>query len=100
MKKILLFLVAGSVVLGGCAASNETASTTARTSSTSSGAKVKIINGKRYVWVAPELGSNMPARWVPEDSPAVQAARQTGTLDPSVLTNTQSAPGQSLLGGN
>lgn len=99
MKTILLFLVAGSVVLGGCAASNETASTTARTSSTSSGAKVKIINGKRYVWVAPELGSNVPGRWVPEDSPAAQMARQTGTLDRSVIQNTQSAPGQGLPGG-
>ncbi|MBA3832272.1 MAG: hypothetical protein H0X34_10340 [Chthoniobacterales bacterium] len=99
MKKILLFLVAGSVVLGGCATSNETASTTARTSSTTSDRNVKIINGKRYVFVAPELGSNIPGRWVPESSPAAQMARQTGTIDPSVIQNTQSAPGQGLPGG-
>jgi len=31
-----------------------------------SNARVKIVNGKRYVWVGPETGSNMGGRWVEE----------------------------------
>ena len=31
-------------------------------------AKVKIINGKRYVWVGSEMGSNLGGRWVEEGS--------------------------------
>ncbi|MGI8819658.1 MAG: hypothetical protein ACR2ID_02110 [Chthoniobacterales bacterium] len=30
--------------------------------------KVKIINGKRYVWTGPETGSHMGGRWVEEGS--------------------------------
>lgn len=29
--------------------------------------KVKIVNGKRFVWVGPEIGSQMGGRWIPEE---------------------------------
>jgi hypothetical protein len=35
---------------------------------------VRIIKGKRYVWMPPEVGSNMGGRWVPEGSPGAPAA--------------------------
>lgn len=50
---------------------------------------VKIIGGKRYVFVEAGLGSNMPARWVPEDSPAAQNAPATQTVDPGTIQNLQ-----------
>lgn len=31
-------------------------------------AKVRILNGKRYVWLPPETGSHMGGRWVEEGS--------------------------------
>ncbi|MEP6956120.1 MAG: hypothetical protein ABI883_04790 [Chthoniobacterales bacterium] len=31
-------------------------------------AKTKVINGKNYVWMPPETGSNMGGRWVEEGS--------------------------------
>ncbi len=99
MKKIFFSLVAGVVVLNGCATKQETVTTTPTTTRSSS-AKVKIINGKRYVFVPGELGSNIPGRWVPEDSPDAQAARQTGSIDTDTIRRTQEAPGQSLPGGN
>jgi hypothetical protein len=45
-------------------------------------ANVKIIKGKRYVWMPPELGSNMGGKWVPEGSPrAPRANTQRGNQD-------------------
>ncbi|MBA2432425.1 MAG: hypothetical protein H0V56_09985 [Chthoniobacterales bacterium] len=38
---------------------------------------VKIINGKRFVWMPPELGSNMGGKWVPEGSPGAPRANIT-----------------------
>jgi hypothetical protein len=37
-------------------------------------------NGKKMVWIAPQLGSNMPGHWVAEDSPEAIAAKSAGTL--------------------
>ena len=45
--------------------------------------KVKIMNGKRYVWVGPELGSHMGGKWVPEED--LRAG------DPNARRNSQSA---------
>lgn len=39
---------------------------------TSGNVKVKMINGKRYIWVAATTGSNMGGRWVEEGSPEAQ----------------------------
>ncbi|MGZ4966143.1 MAG: carboxypeptidase-like regulatory domain-containing protein [Chthoniobacterales bacterium] len=34
--------------------------------------QVKIVNGKRYLWVGPETGSNIGGHWVEEGSPEAQ----------------------------
>lgn len=45
----------------------------------SSNARVRIMNGKRYVWVGPETGSNMGGRWVEEGTPAASNVHRIGT---------------------
>lgn len=42
-----------------------------------SNANVKIINGKRYVWVAGETGSNLGGRWVEEGSVSANNVNRT-----------------------
>lgn len=37
-------------------------------------------NNKKMVWIAPEVGSNLPGRWVEEDSAEAKTARSRGTL--------------------
>lgn len=37
--------------------------------------KTAMKNGKKMVWIAPALGSNMPGRWVPEDSAEAKTAK-------------------------
>ncbi len=34
--------------------------------------KVRIINGRRYVWLATQTGSNLGGRWVEEGTPEAQ----------------------------
>ncbi len=59
--------------------------------------KVKIINGKRYVWVGPETGSNMGGRWVEEGS--VDASKvQRGNADG--LRRIQDGAGRGTLPGS
>lgn len=77
MKKPLLFLVAiGPVLLSACGTTETgtpTATTTEHGTYVQTERPVKIINGKQYVFVPGELGSNLPGRWVPADSAAAQA---------------------------
>ena len=82
MKNILFTLIiASSVALSACETQKTT--TTTGAASLSGNGPVRIINGKRYVWVAPELGSHLPGRWVPEDSMAAQgnSSVETGNAD-------------------
>lgn len=59
---------------------------------------VKIINGKRYVWMVPEMGSNIGGKWVPEGSPGAPAANTTrGNADS--LRRMQDASGQGAVPG-
>lgn len=54
----------------------------------SGNAKTKMVNGKKYVWVGPETGSNMGGHWVEEGV----ANRQSSNLskgDSSGLRNMQ-----------
>lgn len=46
--------------------------------STKGNAKVKYINGKKYVWVQGELGSNLGGRWVDANSPEAQNRQDLG----------------------
>jgi hypothetical protein len=95
---ILLAAVAGSVWLSGCNTTQTSTTTTAGTTRAAvhGNENVKIINGKRYVYVHQELGSNIPGRWVPEDSAEAQLARSAGTLDQNSFRKTQDMQGQSL----
>ena len=59
---------------------------------------VKIINGKRFVWMPPELGSNMGGKWVPEGSPGAPKANvQRGNRD--TLQRMQDHSGQGSVPG-
>jgi hypothetical protein len=37
--------------------------------------KTAMKDGKKMVWIPPALGSNMPGRWVPEDSAEAKASK-------------------------
>jgi hypothetical protein len=39
-------------------------------------ANVKVMNGKRYVWVPGSLGSNMGGRWVEEGTEAAKMSKK------------------------
>ncbi|MEP6810505.1 MAG: hypothetical protein ABI992_09700 [Chthoniobacterales bacterium] len=52
--------ISGQIVKGALAAA------AADTAPSANGAKVKVENGKRYVWVGPETGSNMGGHWEEE----------------------------------
>jgi hypothetical protein len=39
-----------------------------------------VKNGKKMVWIRPQLGSNMPGHWVEEGSAEAMAAKTAGTL--------------------
>ena len=62
---------------------------------------VKVINGKRYVWVPGPIGSNMGGRWVEEGSEAaaLSVSNKKGN-DGEVLRKLQSADsGAATLNG-
>jgi hypothetical protein len=63
-NNLLIPILAASLTLAGCAAPPAASGPAAATSN----AHVKMINGKRYVWLPPSTGSNLPGRWVPEGS--------------------------------
>ena len=59
---------------------------------------VKIINGKRFVWMPPEMGSNMGGKWVPEGSPGAPKANvQRGNRES--LQRMQDFSGQGAVPG-
>ena len=37
-------------------------------------------NNKKMVWIPPTVGSNMPGRWVEEDSAEAKIAKSRGTM--------------------
>ena len=72
MKAIILTAtIAGAMALSACSTaetSTTTSTTKARKVNYASQANVKTINGKRYIWVPGQLGSNMSGHWVLEGS--------------------------------
>jgi hypothetical protein len=54
--------------------------------------------GKKMVYITPQLGSNMPGRWVPEDSAEAKEARVSGRLSKQDVTKMQDRSTQP--GGN
>ncbi|MDQ2919309.1 MAG: hypothetical protein M3R10_05475 [Verrucomicrobiota bacterium] len=64
---------------------------------TANGTKVKVMNGKRYVWVGPTTGSNMGGRWVEEGTPGAQNIH---TIDTNGVQNMQDRGMQGGIPGN
>ncbi len=97
---ILSAALAGTVMVAGCNTRQSTWTTTTsdthRAATAGDDSEVKIINGKRYVFIRQELGSNIPGRWVLESSAEAQLARQAGTIDRGTIQRTQDFPGQTL----
>jgi hypothetical protein len=60
------------------------------------GRKVKVMNGKRYVWIEGETGTNVRGRWVEEGS---AAARSMGTMDRESVSFMQDRSGQGAAPG-
>lgn len=52
--------------------------TDARQAGAQGNSKVKIVNGKRYVWQGPETGSNTGGRWVEEGTVSVNNVSRGG----------------------
>lgn len=52
-----------------------------------------MINGEPYVYVTGELGSNMPGRWVPQNSAAAQddTARSSQAVSRDTVQQWQTA---------
>jgi len=48
-----------------------------------------VKNGKKMVWIAPQLGSHFPGHWVEEGSAEAVAARNAGTLNAQGVQNLQ-----------
>jgi hypothetical protein len=42
--------------------------------------KTAMKNGKKMVWIPPIIGSNMPGKWVEEDSAEAKTSRTTRTM--------------------
>jgi len=46
-------------------------------------------NGKKMVWIPPQVGSNRPGRWVEEDSADAKLAKTAGSMSTRDLQNKQ-----------
>lgn len=46
-------------------------------------------NGKKLVWIAPKLGSNLPGHWATEDSAEAKEAMTAGSISRQDLQNKQ-----------
>lgn len=82
-KKVSADAVAGDKFLaGGVAMKLEVGSGLNITGQVAASANVKIDpkTKKKMVYIQPAVGSNMPGRWVPEDSAEAVAARNSGRL--------------------
>lgn len=54
-------------------------------------------NGKKMVWIPPQLGSHQPGRWVEEDSAEAKAAKSSGSMSSDAVRSIQDrgrSPGQ------
>ncbi len=64
-----------------------------------SSANVKIINGKRYVYVRGELGSNMGGKWIPEEDAGATNPDGSKRNAGDFLTKMQDMGGQGAASG-
>ncbi|MFN2509462.1 MAG: carboxypeptidase-like regulatory domain-containing protein [Chthoniobacterales bacterium] len=62
-------------------------------------ANVKVINGKRYVWVPKGLDTKIPGKWVEEGSDEVALSRtSTGDVEREFLMRLQEASARNSMG--
>ncbi|MGH7939300.1 MAG: hypothetical protein ACRD5Z_22170, partial [Bryobacteraceae bacterium] len=60
-------------------------------------AKVRVVNGKRYIWSPGEVGSNLGGRWVEERSASAQHVVGLALSD---FRKLQDHAGEGALNGN
>jgi hypothetical protein len=101
-KKVTAEAIAGDKLLGGGVAMKVEVGANVNITgqaSTALNAKVDPKTGKKLVYIRPRIGSNLPGRWVPEDSAEAIAARNSGELRREDLTKMQDH-GAGALPGN
>ena len=82
-KKVLAEAVSGEKFLGGGVAMRlEVGSGLKIIGVVASALNVRVDpkTGKRLVWLRPRIGSNMPGRWVPEDSAEIISSFNSGEI--------------------
>ncbi len=60
---------------------------------------VKVINGKRYVFVRGEIGSQMGGKWVPEEEAVAVDSKDSRRSAAEILRRTQDLSGQGASSG-
>ncbi|MEO6870674.1 MAG: carboxypeptidase-like regulatory domain-containing protein [Chthoniobacterales bacterium] len=79
--------VSKAISLSGQVAEAGQTTMAASAGSDKSNAKVKYVNGKKFVWVQGELGSNLGGRWVDANSPE---GRNVQNVDTKSIQDLQS----------
>jgi len=82
-KRVIANTVAGEQFLGGGVAMRiEVGSGSKITGQIGSALATRVDpkTGKTLVWLRPRVGSNMPGRWVPDDSPLFVATSASGEI--------------------
>ena len=81
-KKVAASAVAGEKFTGGGVAVKVAVGPNLNiTGQVAEESKTAMKNGKKMVWIPPMLGSNMPGRWVEEDSAEAKLSQTRGTMD-------------------
>jgi hypothetical protein len=83
LKKVVAHTVAGEQFLGGGVAMRIEAGSGSKITGQIGAAlatRVDPKTGKMLVWLRPRVGSNMPGRWVPDDSPLFVATSSAGEI--------------------
>ncbi len=60
---------------------------------------VRIINGKRHVWVRGEIGSHMGGKWIPEEEAEAVSSKESRGRASEGLQKMQELSGQGAMGG-
>lgn len=100
-KKVTAEAISGDKLLaGGVAMKVDVGANLNITGQASSAQNVKLDpkTKKKLVYIRPALGSNLPGRWVPEDSPEAVAARKAGEIRTEDMRKWQDHGDASALG--
>jgi hypothetical protein len=100
-KKVAASAVAGEKFTGGGVALKvEVGPNLNITGQVAEESKAAMKNGKKMVWIPPMLGSNMPGRWVEEDSADAKISRTRGTLSSDEVSRIQQSQTNNNAEGN